>query len=174
MSIELAASLTTLGYGLKDEDLNEIIRMENVRDISDRYSQARSLIQKQFDIKTRIRILEFDRSSGVDATARVWYNAFIDSDRHLMYNTAYSNKDCCTVFLYAGFRGKPKELQNRGLPHEFAHHYQWAIERFPFIAPKGCPKELLPQFADCYDVGPEKGTAYIDNVLFDEEGEVAF
>jgi hypothetical protein len=59
-------------------------------------------------------------------------------------------------------------MQERLLPHEFAHHYQWQTERFPFIEPKGCPKEQVPQFADCYDFGPEKGTVYVDETLLDE------
>jgi hypothetical protein len=174
MSIQLAANLTTLGYGLKDEDLDEIISMDKLRDISSRYSQALSYIQKRFDTKTRIRILEFDRLSGVDHNGQAWYNALIDANRHLFYSTVHSNKNCCTIFLYGSFRGRSKELQNLSLPHEFAHHYQWQTEHFPLIVPRGCPKELLPQFADCCEVGPGKGEVYIDGLLLDEDSVDTF
>jgi hypothetical protein len=174
MSIRLAANLATPGYGLRDEDLDEITIMDKLRDISGRYSQALGFIQKQFDTKTRIRILEFSRFSGADKNAQARYNAFVDAERHLFYSYVHSNDNSCTIFLHAGFRGRPKELQNLLLPHEFAHHYQWQTERFPFIAPKGCAKELLPQFADCYDIGPGKGPAYIDRILLDEDGVDVF
>lgn len=168
MSVELAESLVTLGYGLKSEDLDEIIVMERLRDVSSRFAQALSLIGKQFISTTRIRIIEFDRGSGIDKDANAWFNALADSDRHLYFSTIHSNKDCCVIFLYAHFQRKPKVLQERLLPHEFAHYYQWQTERFPFLVLKGCPKELVPQFADCYDFGPEKGLVYVDETLVDE------
>lgn len=167
MSIPLASSLTTLGYGLKDEDLDEIIIMEKMRDVSNRFTYALDLIKKRFNTSTRIRLIEFDRFSGVDEDAQAWCNALIDVERHLFYSTLYSNKDCCVIFVYSKHRKKPKVLQERLLPHEFAHHYQWQTEGFPFIEPKGCRRELLPQFADCHDFGPENGTTYIDNALLE-------
>lgn len=112
MSVPLAASLTTLGCGLKDEDLDEIIVMEKMRDVSSRYSQALTIIRKRFSAGTRIRVIEFDRLSGVDSNTQAWLNALVDVNRHLSYSYIHSNRDCCSLFLYAGFKGKPKICRN--------------------------------------------------------------
>lgn len=168
----MSASYTTPfvidGYGLREEDLNEIIIMERLKDISQGFSRDIHKIQEKFDSKSKIRVIEFNELSGADVNSNSWFRRLIFARRHIFFNTISSNKDCCVIFFYAGRDKKDKMLSERFLPHEFAHHFQWASEGFPCLLPKGTPKKFLPQFAKCYEIGPKVGSVYVDNIFLDD------
>jgi len=64
MSLPFVVSLLVKGYGLRGEDLDEIIEMERLRDISAKLSETIRTIQKEFGSNSRIRIVEFNELSG--------------------------------------------------------------------------------------------------------------
>jgi hypothetical protein len=166
MSSHLVEPLITKGYGLADEDFDEIIRMDRLKDISQNFAESIHKIQESFHCKARIRVVEFDELSGVDFGSNSSYNTAIFVGRHIFYNSISSNKNCCVVFFYAGVVEKLKALfKDRILPHEFAHHYQFAYGDFPCMLGKGVPENLFPQFAKSNPIGPESGQVYIDNLL---------
>lgn len=168
MSYPFTIPFVTKGYGLREEDLNEIIEMERLKDVSKRFSGPIQRIQRKFNSKTKIRIIEFNELSGANVESEDWFRRRIDGQRHIFFSHINSNKDCCVLFLYSGFDAKQKLFSERILPHEFAHHYQWVSENFPCFLPKSTPKEFLPQFATTYEIGPKVGSVYIDDIsLFD-------
>lgn len=167
MGLSFVVPLVTKGYGLREEDLNEILVMERLNEISKRFSGVIQRIQEKFNSKAKIRIIEFNELSGSSRDSRFWFGGLIGGQRHLFYSHLHSNKDCCVIFYYAGFVVNSKLLNKRFLPHEFAHHYQLASQRVPAFLPKGTPKELVPQFANYCEIGPKEGAVYIDDALLD-------
>lgn len=165
MSVSFTVPFVTIGYGLKDEDLDEIIRMERLNDISQVFSESIEFINNRFESKTRIRIIEFSEISGVDIDSNEWFRSLVSAQRHLFYSHLHSNKDSCVLFKYAGLNFDRELFEKRLLPHEFAHHYQWESQNFPCLVPKGAPNYYLPQFTKAFEVGPGKGSVYIDNAL---------
>ena len=140
MSIRLVEPLVTKGFGLKDEDLDEIIRMDRLHDISSVYKEELKQILTAFSCHCRIRLLEFDELSGCDEIDNAWYNALISGQRHIFYSHLHSNKGTCVVFLYSNRAREENTFRKRTLLHEFSHHYQWAIDDFPCLIPKGTPE----------------------------------
>lgn len=165
MSIPRTVPFLVEGYGLKEEDLNEIILIERLKDITQRFSIQIKKIQDTFDFQSKMRIIEFHELSGADASSQDWFRQLILAQRHVFYSPIHSSKDCCVLFLYAGHGTKDTMFRQRILPHEFAHHFAWASEGFPILLPKNYPRELYPQFAECRKIGPEKGHVYIDNTF---------
>jgi hypothetical protein len=166
MSLHLVEPLITKGYGLADEDFDEIIRMEKLKDISQNFAESIDKIQENFHCKAGIRVVEFDELSGVDSSSSSDYNKVIREGPHIFYHPINSNKNCCIVFYYTGVAEKRKAVfKNRILPHEFAHHYQFAFGDFPYMLGKGLPENLFPQFAKSNYIGPESGEVYVDNLL---------
>lgn len=166
MTLDLVEPLITKGYGLADEDFDEIIRMDRLNDISQNFAESVDKIQESFHCKARVRVVEFDEQSGVDSSSNSEYKKVIFRGPHIFYNYICSNKNCCVVFYYAGVAEKKKALfKNRILPHEFAHHYQFAYGDFPYMLGKGHSENLFPQFAKSNYIGPESGEVYVDNLL---------
>lgn len=155
------------GYGLREEDLNEIILMERLNDISKKFSRIIEKTQTRFNSEVKIRIIEFDELSGATLDSKLFFRRFIHGQRDIFYTHVHSNRDCCVIFCYGGYAKNPKLLSERILPHEFAHHYQLVSQRFPCFLPKGTPKELAPQFARYYEIGPKIGSVYIDSIFLD-------
>ena len=169
MSLPFVVPLVTRGYGLREEDLNEVIRMERLKDISKRFSRAIQRIQEKFDSKTKIRIIEFNELSGQNTYSNSWFRMLILTKRHIFYSHIHSNKDCCVLLCYTGLDKNHKLFNERILPHELAHHYQWASQGFSCFLPKGTPKELVPQFAKYCEIGPKVGSVYIDSIFLDDD-----
>lgn len=169
VSLPLVLPLVTKGYGLREEDLNEIIIIERLNDISRKFSESIQRIQEKLNSKTKIRMVEFNELSGTGPESKHWFNILIQAQRHIFYSYLHSNKDCCVLFYYAGYKPKKgyKLFNERILPHEFAHHYQWASLEFPILLPKGTPEEYLPQFIRYFEIGPKEGSVYMDGKLFD-------
>lgn len=168
MSLRLTVPLVTTGYGLKDEDFDEIIRMDRLRDISKPFSKSIQLVEDAFGSKARIRLIEFNEASGVDMESNAWYRTLIFAQKHLFYTHLHSNRDCCVLFKYTGLTIKRELFEKRYLPHEFAHHHQFTSQ-YPCFLPKGSPRELFPQFARVREIGPRLGAVYIDNTLLDDK-----
>jgi len=169
MSLEFVVPLITEGYGLRDEDLNEIILIERLNDVSKKFSGAIRRIQDKFDSKARIRLIEFSELSGSTPDSKLWYSRLIHGHRHIFHSHVHSNKNCCVLFYYAGCTKDRTLLNKRVLPHEFAHYYQWASQGFPCLLPRGIPKEFVPQFAKYGEIGPRTGQVYIDNMFLDDK-----
>jgi len=168
MSLPLVVSLLTKGYGLRDDDFDEIIRMDHLKDVSSKFSKEIHSIQEIFNSKCRIRLIEFNEFCGSNEDANKGFNLLIFGQRHVFYSHIHSNKDCCVVFLYSGKSQAESNLfRKRTLPHEFAHHFQWAAAGFPCLLPKSTPEGLLPQFAKFHAVGPKIGSVYIDGALIE-------
>lgn len=161
------------GYGLPDEDLDEVILRENIRDVTGGYSADINRIQDRLRTQLRMRILEFSEVSGASMKSRLIFTQYIFSKRHLFYHHLFSNRDCCVVFVYSGSERDKDLFSSRLLPHEFAHHYQLVVRNFPVLMPSGIPTELLPQFALSYEIGPQEGEILVDGLLL-PEGRVYF
>jgi len=169
MSLSFVIPLVTKGYGLKDEDFDEIIEIERLRDLSKVLSGTIKTTQREFGSNIRIRIIEFNELSGANADSNKWFRTLIGAMRHMFYSHLHSNKDCCVLFKYAGYDMRKELVKKRTLLHEFAHHYQWATLGFPMFLPKGSVevKEMNPQFTKCYGIGPSEANVYIDALLLD-------
>jgi hypothetical protein len=164
----------TKGYGLSDEDLNEIILRQKLNDISEDYSADIRAIQNRLSTKLRMRILKFNELSGYSIESRIFFRQLINITRHLFYHYLYSNRDCCVVLIYSGLKEKDTELFScRLLPHEFAHHYQLVAESFPKLLPRGAPLDFFPQFAIGHEIGPLKGDIFVDGLLL-THGRISF
>jgi hypothetical protein len=159
----------TEGYGLSDEDLDEIILRENLKDVSEGYSTCIRRIQDRLHTKLRMRILEFGERSGSSIQVKLFFRQLILANRHLFYNHIYSNRDCGVVLMYSGLKDKNSELFfSRLLPHEFAHHYQLVEADFPLLLPRGAPSDLHPQFALSAEIGPLECDILVDALLLTE------
>jgi len=167
MSLPFVVPFVTKGYGLKDEDFDEIIEMERLRDVSEKLSETIRTTQREFGCNTRIRIVEFNELSGANADSNKLFRITISSMKHMFYSYLHSNKDCCVLFKYAGYDMSKELFKKRVLLHEFAHHYQWATLGFPCFLPKCIieAKKVTPQFTKYYGIGPLEAKVYIDAFL---------
>jgi len=76
MSIYSVPFLVEPGWGLAEEDLEKIIRLENLRDLTKDFSdQTKPLIEKFGSLFT-IRIVAFDENSGVDSQSKALFSIF--------------------------------------------------------------------------------------------------
>ena len=155
-------------YGLRDVDLNELIIIVKLKDISSEFSEPIDEILGRFKSPQNIRILEFNELSGGNREANYYFNATILAQKHLFHDHLSSNQRCCVIYRYAGYRYPHSLFRARILPHEFAHHHQFAEEKMPCVLPKDTPQEYWPQFTTAYEVGPRMGRVYIDDSLLDQ------
>lgn len=167
MSLPLVIPLVTKGYGLRNEDFDEIIEIERLRDVSKKLPETIKTTQREFDSNIQIRIIEFNELSGANADSNTWFRTLIGAKRHMFYSHLHSNKDCCVLFKYASYDMSKEIVKKRTLFHEFAHHYQWTALGFPMFLPKGSVevREMNPQFTKCYGIGPLEANVYIDALL---------
>lgn len=165
MSIAAIAPLITRGYGLSDEDLDEVIPRENLRDISSLFASAIKNTRERFNTSIRIRVLEFSRASGSDLQGRKHFNVLANAKKNVFYNHLFSNRDCCVFFIYCNYKPQNAKLfNNRIVPHEFAHHFQF-VNGFPCFLPNGCPPQYFPEFAKVELIGPQNGEVFVDGSL---------
>jgi hypothetical protein len=168
MSAAQIIPFITKGYGLTDEDLNEIIPRENLKDISALYSSAIKNTQERFNTDIRIRVLQFNRNSGSDYPSQRYYNILANSEKTVFYNHLFSNKDSCVFFIFQDFSPlNIEQFNNRIVPHEFAHHFQF-VKGFPCLLPKGCPSYYFPEFAKVELIGPQVGEVFVDGLVIDD------
>jgi hypothetical protein len=174
MSVDAIIPFITKGYGLKSEDLDEVIPRENLRDNSQRFSTEIQEVLKKFSSSDRIRMIEFNEFSGSSRETNKFLNTMIADGRNMFYLPLYSNRNCCVILVYSAFHPDNRLLSCRLLPHEYAHHFQFSKESFPCILPKGIPSELYPEFTVNYSIGPATGRISIDNDLVDVSPQVLF
>jgi hypothetical protein len=116
-----------------------------------------------------MRLVQFNELSGSDKVTNVMFRKLTAAGRELFYHHGYSNRDCCVVLQYSGYKQVDnKTFSCRMLPHEFAHHYQLVDEGFPCILPRNTPHEYFPSFANTFEIGPQKGNIFVDNLLLVE------
>jgi len=169
MTISSIISLITKDYGLKDDDMDKIIRREKLKDVSQAYSDAISNIQNKFGSITRLRVLEYNELSGSNRDSKIFFRDLALQSRNVFYNHLFSNKECCVIFVYSGYQMKNSTLfKLRILPHEFAHHFQMTDEEFPCLLPRGVSHDFFPQFASTLELGPRNGLIYIDNLSLED------
>jgi hypothetical protein len=53
-------------WGLEDEDLNRIIKIENLKDVTQRFFNSVKRIIESFGSVSRLRIVAFNERSGID------------------------------------------------------------------------------------------------------------
>lgn len=168
MSANTIVPFITKNYGLADEDLDVIIPRENLKDISDKFLSSIKSTQNKFVTDIRIRVLQFDNNSGSDYSGRMMFNQLISAQKTVFYNHLFSNRDCCVFFIYAGHRmDNTNFFEDRIVPHEFAHHYQF-VTGFPCLLPNGCPPIYYPEFSDVKLIGPLTGDVYVDGLLVND------
>lgn len=168
MSAATVVPFVTKGYGLSDEDLDEVILRENLKDISPLFVSAIKNTQERFKTNIRIRVLQFNRNSGSDYQSRKNFNLLANSEKNVFYNHLFSNRDCCVFFMFSDYSPQNIELfNNRIVPHEFAHHFQF-VNGFPCFLPKGCPSQYFPEFARVELIGPHNGEVFVDGLIVDD------
>ena len=79
MSIFSVPDVAKPGWGL-EEDLNKIIRIENLKDLTNNFSQEISRVLDRFNSTSKIRLIEFDESSGVDSESRGYFKTLSQPD----------------------------------------------------------------------------------------------
>lgn len=163
MSIFSIRDIQKEDWGLEDEDLDRIIKIEKLKEVSHEFHDQIKILMKAFDSKSNIRIVKFDEQSGTEFNSKNFFKSLILGERHVFYFSNLSNRECCVVLIY-GETGKSK-LQSfkHTLPHEYAHHIQFAQENFPYFLAKGADM-LSPPFVNRCEIGPDTGTAYVDRL----------
>lgn len=161
----------TRGYGLKDEVLDEMILKENIVDSSKKFDKLFEQIRYRFRSSDRIRLLEFNEKTGTCYETRKLFQALILGNYKIFYSSNHSNKDCCVILKYQRLK-LGKEFKDHTLPHEYAHHYQFASAGFPAYFSKATPKEQHIQFAKTIQIGPAKGSILIDKSYFTDNVEL--
>jgi len=166
MSIYSVPFLVEPGWGLVGEDLEKIIRLENLKDLTkDFLDQTKPLIEK-FGSLFSVRIVAFDENSGVDSNSKDLFESLMLYERNVFYYPVVSNKECCVIFIH-GSKG-PQELKSNEhiLAHECAHHFQFAFAGFPYYACQKTYRDWFPPFTKGCGIGPTSGSVYVDNLPF--------
>jgi len=150
--------------GLHEEDLNRIIKIENLKDVSQKFSDQIRTITDAFGSAVGMRIIAFNETSGIDSTSKMFFRELISGGRDVLYYCNLSNKECCVVLIYNSKGETLLKSFKHLLCHEFAHHFQFAFGGFPGYIPKARPQPWVPPFVTPYEVGPEVGSARIDRL----------
>jgi len=164
MSIKSVPYLVKNGWGLEEEDLNRIIRIEKLEDVSHKFSDQIKTITEKFGSLSRLRILAFDKESGIDSDSKKMFMSLILAERDVFYHAGFSNKECCVVLIFKSKGELVLKSFKHILSHEYAHHIQFSHECFPYYIYKRSPRLWVPPFVACYEVGPEIGSVSIDGL----------
>lgn len=150
-----------------EEDLDKFIQTEKLEDMTPRFSGEIKEVTSKFDNVSSIRIIKFDKSSGVSSESKEFFNEFLFAGRHVFYLADLSNTKFCVVMVSP--LGIDKVLGNKHvLFHEYTHHFQVAHANFPYIVPKSWS---IPPFVEPCIIGPEKGDIRIDGFHLDSDTE---
>lgn len=164
MSIYSVPFLAEPGWGLVEEDLEKIIRLENLKDLTkDFLDQTKPLIEKFGSLFT-IRIFAFDENSGVDSESKALFKSFMLYERNLFYYSVASNKECCVIFIHSSKGLRELKSNEHILPHECAHHYQFAFTDFPYYTSQKTYRDWVPPFVKGCGIGPISGSVYVDDL----------
>jgi hypothetical protein len=165
MSIFSIDDIQKQGWGLEDEDLGKIIKIEKLKEVSHEFHDQIETLVKGFNSKSNIRIIAFNDRSGIDLSSKSFFSSFISSEKHVFYLSNLSNKECCVILVYErAVESKLKSFKHT-LAHEYAHHMQFTQEGFPYLVPKGA-HIVSPSFVNPCEIGPMTGSVYIDSLSF--------
>lgn len=81
MSILSVFDLAEPKWGLNEEDLNAIIRVERLKDMTKDFSDSIETITQKFGFPAGIKIVAFDEHSGVDNNSRRFFRLLINAGR---------------------------------------------------------------------------------------------
>lgn len=164
MSIRSVFDIAKNGWGLEDEDLDKIIRIENLKDKTQKFSDQIKTIVERFNSVSRLRIVAFNEQSGVERDSKVIFMTYILGGRNIFYHPPLSNKECCVVLIYPPKAELSLKTYEHILCHEYAHHIQFAHAGFPCYIFKRRPPVPLPPFLNPYEVGPKFGSVFVDGL----------
>jgi len=164
MSIFSAPFIVKPGWGLVEEDLEKIIKLENLTDLGkDFLNQTKTLIER-FGSLANTRIIAFDENSGANFESKAFFKTLLSYDRTVFYYPVMSNKECCVIFIHNPKGVQMLKTNQHILAHEFAHHFQIAHAGFPQYVSKSPGGSWIPPFAQGCEIGPTTGTATVDNL----------
>lgn len=152
------------GWGLEDEDLDDIIKIENLKDVTQRFSDQIKTIIERFGSVSHLRIVAFNEQSGVDRHSKSIFRLLIQAGRDVNYNSLLSNKECCVILIYPTSAEPSLKSYGHILCHEYAHHFQFAYAGFPYYIVKQLLPEPVPPFAKPSEIGPEVGSVFVDDL----------
>jgi len=124
-----------------EEDLVRIIRIERLRDVSQKFSNQISLLLTLLEPDQEWESLPFNEQSGIDHDSKAIFEAFISGEREVFYIGPLSNKECCMIPVYDSIGESKVRSYKHILPHKYAHHVQFAHERFPFLIAREVDEE---------------------------------
>lgn len=152
-------------WGLRDEDLEKFIGAEKLRDMTSGFSVVGKYAAERFDSPDRIRIIAFNKNSGMNKESRTYFRSHIREGRQIFYNAALSNKETCVVLVSDPVGIDVLKWSIHVSLHEYAHHFQFAHGGFPYYIykEKSCTW-TPPQFVKLFEVGPATGSASIDDL----------
>lgn len=155
-------------WGLKEEDLNNIIRVEGLKDVTHEFSGEIRKTTERFDSLSDLRIIAFNNDSGVDPESKAAFKAWISAGRTIFYHSWFSNKGCCVVLVHDPKGISRLTAYNHILYHEYVHHFQFTYGNFPYYIAKQGQQEWIPPFVNPCEVGPQTGSAFVDNLLLED------
>jgi hypothetical protein len=165
MSMSSIPDIVEERWGLTEEDLNKIIRIEGLKDLSCEFSSEIRKTIETFDSLSDMRIIAFNDNSGVDSKSKATLTEWISSGKTIFYYPKFSNKECCVVLIYDP-KGKSKLTKcDHILYHEYAHHFQFTDGNFPYYVAKYEQTEWNPPFVNPCKVGPQTGSFFVDNLF---------
>lgn len=152
------------GWGLEEKELDEFIKKENLKDLTEVLKEQAYKIIEAFGSKSTLRIVAYNDQSGADSVSKEFFTSLIEAQRNLIYSLSMSNKECCVILVY-----EPESSLLRSyryiFAHEYVHHFQWANAGFPFYVSKTEPPTWTPPFVTFCEIGPRVGFASIDDLL---------
>lgn len=158
-------------WGLPEEDIDNIIKLEKMKDITKNFTKKIKALIKKFDFVAEIRIVSFNRDSGVDDTSNSFFNTMIDNDRNIIYMPDMSNKECCVIFVEEPNGINVLKNDESIIAHEYSHHIQFVYAGFPYYYNKGIQSTMgAPSFATPTEFGSSTGKAWVDNLLLPNYG----
>jgi hypothetical protein len=140
MSINSVPDIVRQGWRL-EEDLDRIIRIERLRDVSQKFSNQIKPVVDAFRARSRMRVIAFNEQSGIDRDSKAIFEAFISGEREVFYIGPLSNRECCVILVYDSTGESKLRSYKHTLPHEYAHHVQFAHESFPFLIAREVDEE---------------------------------
>jgi hypothetical protein len=165
MSIISIPDIMKDGWGLENEDLDKIIKIEGLRDVTQDFLDQIRIIRDAFGSVSNIRIVAFSERSGVNHRSKEIFNGLIRAGRDIFHHNWFSNRECCVVLIHNS-KGKARLQSYKSiLAHEYAHHFQWAYGGFPFYISKGLQSMHTASFIHPHEIGPEFGLVHIDGLL---------
>jgi len=140
MSINSVPDIVRQGLGL-EEDLDQIIRIERLRNVSQKFSNQIKPIVDAFRARSRMRVIAFNEQSGIDHDSKRAREVFISGEREVFYIGPLSNRECYVILVYDSIGESKLRSYKQILPYEYAHRVQFAHESVPFLIAREVDEE---------------------------------